>query len=324
MRQTRPDTMKAAAIDRFGGIETIRLQTLPVPDVGPEEVLIRVESAGVGAWDPFEREGGFAKRFGTHEKFPYVLGTDGAGTVAQVGEQVKGFKEGDRVYATVLANPKGGFYAEFAAVKADNVSQVPDKLTTERAGVMPSDALTALQGLDDMLGLKSGETLLIFGAGGGIGHLAVQLAKRMGARVLAVASGEDGVALVRRLGADVVINGRKDDVAAAARAFAPAGLDAALVTAGGEMAERALAALRAGGRVAYPHGVAPEPKVGPGVRTSNYDVNIDRGAIAKLNRLIEAGPFEVHVARTFPLDQAAAAQRALAEHYLGKLALRPR
>ena len=323
MRQTTPNTMRAAAIDRFGGIETITMQTLPVPEVGPEEVLIRVESAGVGAWDPFEREGGFAKRFGTGEKFPYVLGTDGAGTVVQVGEQVNGFKEGDRVYAAVLANPKGGFYAEFAAVKADNVSHVPGKLTTEQAGVMVSDALTALQGLDDMLGLKPGETLLIFGAGGGIGHLAVQLAKRMGARVLALASGEDGVALARRLGADIVVNGRKDDVAAAARAFAPAGLDAALVTAGGETTDRALAALRADGRVAYPHGVAPEPKVRPGVRISNYDVSIDRGAIAKLNRLIEAGPFEVHVARTFPLDQAAGAHRALAEHYLGKLALRP-
>ena len=221
MKQTTPNTMRAAAIDRFGGIETITMQTLPVPEVGPEEVLIRVESAGVGAWDPFEREGGFAKRFGTGEKFPYVLGTDGAGTVVQVGEQVNGFKEGDRVYAAVLANPKGGFYAEFAAVKADNVSHVPDKLTTEQAGVVLSDALTALQGLDDMLGLQPGETLLIFGAGGGIGHLAVQLAKRMGARVLALASGEDGVALARRLGADVVVNGRKDDVASAARALRP-------------------------------------------------------------------------------------------------------
>jgi NADPH2:quinone reductase len=323
MRQTTPVTMRAAAIDRFGGIDAITLQLLPVPEIEPDEVLIRVESAGIGAWDPFEREGGFAKRFETGESFPYILGTDGAGTVVQVGEEVTGFKEGDRAYAAVLANPKGGFYAEFAAVKADNVSQIPDKLTTEQAGVMPSDALTALQGLDDMMGLKAGETLLIFGAGGGIGHLAVQLAKRMGARVLAVASGEDGVALARRLRADVVVNGRKDDVAAAARQFAPAGLDAALLTAGGEAADRALAALRADGRVAYPHGVTPEPKVGPGVRVSNYDVRIDQGAIAKLNRLIEAGPFEVHVARTFPLDQTAAAHRALAEHFLGKLALRP-
>src|ERR1700722_11737119 len=324
MRQTTPNTMRAAAIDRFGGIETLTLQTLPVPEVGPDEILIRVESAGVGAWDPFEREGGFARRFGTGEKFPYVLGTDGAGTLVQVGDRLTGVKEGAREYATVLATPKEGSDPEVAAVKADNVSPVPDKLTTEQAGVMPSDALTALQGLDDMLGLKPGETLLIFGAGGGIGHLAVQLARRMGARVLALASGEDGVALARRLGADVVVNGRKADVVAAARAFALAGLDAALVTAGGETTDRALAALRAGGRVAYPHGVAPEPKVRPSVRVSNYDVSIDGEAIAKLNRLIEAGPFEVHVAHTFPFDQAAAAQRALAEHYLGKLALRPR
>jgi len=324
MRPTTQNTMQAAALDRFGGLETITLQTLPVPAVGPDEVLIRVESAGVAAWDAFEREGGFAKLFGIEPKFPYVLGTDGAGTVAAVGAQVSRFKEGDRVYAAALTNPKGGFYAEYAAVKADNVSLVPDKLTTEQAGVMPSDALTALRGLDDMLGLKPGETLMIFGAGGGIGHLAVQLAKRMGARVLAVASGEDGVALARRLGADVVVNGRKDDVAAAARAFAPAGLDAALVTAGGEAADRALAAVREGGRVAYPNGVMPEPKVRPGVRLSSYDLIVDQGAIAKLNRLIEAGPFEVHVARTFPLNQAAEAHRALEEHYLGKLALRPR
>src|ERR1700731_1654003 len=261
MTKAKQNTMQAAAIDRFGGIETIPPRTLPVPEVGPDEVLIRVESAGVGIWDVFEREGGFAQMFGIKPKFPYVLGSDGAGTVAAVGEQISRFKEGDRVYAAVLANPKGGFYAEFTAVKADNVSHVPGKLTTEQAGVMVSDALTALQGLDDMLGLKPGETLLIFGAGGGIGHLAVQLAKRMDARVLAVASGEDGVALARRLGADVVVNGRKDDVAAAARAFAPAGLDAALVTAGGETTDRAVAALHADGRVAYPHGVAPEPKV---------------------------------------------------------------
>ena len=128
-------------------------------------------------------------------------------------------------------------------VKADNVSPIPKKLSVEQAGVMASDALTALRGLDEILELKRGELLMVFGAGGGIGHLAVQLAKRMGARVFAVASGDDGVALARRL--------------------------------------------------------------------------------EKLNRLIESGPFEVHVARTFPLDKAADAHRELDKHYLGKLALRP-
>jgi NADPH:quinone reductase len=323
MNATTQNTMKAIAIDRFGGPETLTLKTLPVPEVGSDEVLIHVEVADVAVWDPFEREGGFAKLFGSEPRFPYVLGTDGAGTVATVGARVRRFKKGDRVYGISLMNPKGGFYAEYVSVKADNVSPVPAKVTTEQAGVMPCDALTALTGLDDVLGLKPGEALMIFGAGGGIGHLAVQLAKRMGARVLAVASGDDGVALARRLGADVVVNGRKDDVVAAARAFTPAGLDAALLTAGGEAADRALAATREGGRAAYPNGVEPVPKVRPGVRLSSYDGGADRNAIEKLNRLIEAGPFEVHVARTFPLDQAAAAHRALAEHYLGKLALRP-
>jgi len=223
MKQTTPTSMKAVAIDRFGGIETIQLQTLPVPDIGPDEVLIRVDVAGVGVWDAFEREGGFAQMFGIEPKFPYVLGSDGAGTIAAVGEQVERFKEGDRVYALALVNAKGGFYAQFIALKADNVSPIPKELPIEQAGAMPSDALTALQGLDDVLGLKQGESIMIFGASGGIGHLAVQLAKRMSARVLAVASGDDGVALLRRLGADSVLDGHKGDVAAAAREFAPDG-----------------------------------------------------------------------------------------------------
>jgi NADPH:quinone reductase-like Zn-dependent oxidoreductase len=315
--------MRAAALDRFGGVETIQMKTLPVPEPGPDEVLLRIESAGVGVWDPYEREGEFAKMFGTKPRFPYVLGSDGAGTVAAVGERVRNFKEGDRAYALALANPKGGFYAEYAAVKAENASPIPRKLSVEQAGVMPVDALTALRGLDEILQLKQGESLMVFGAGGGIGHLAVQLAKRMGARVLAVASGEDGAALAKRLGADAVVDGRKDNVEAAARAFAPDGIDAALVTAGGDAAESALRAVRDNGRVAYPNGVMPPPKARPGVKIQSYDGEPNPKQIEKLNRLIESGPFEVHVARTFPLDKAAEAHRELDRHYLGKLALRP-
>jgi NADPH:quinone reductase-like Zn-dependent oxidoreductase len=208
-------------------------------------------------------------------------------------------------------------------VKADNVSPIPKKLSVEQAGVMPSDALTALRGLDEMLKLKQGESLMVFGAGGGIGHLAVQLAKRIGARVFAVASGDDGVALAKRLGSDAVANGRKDDIEAAARAFAPGGLDAALVTAGGESTDRALRGMKKDGRVAYPNGVMPAPKAPSGAKIQSYDIEPTPQQIERLNRLIESGPFEVHVARTFPLDKAADAHRELDKHYLGKLALRP-
>ena len=172
-------------------------------------------------------------------KFPYVLGTDGAGTVAQVGENIDRFKEGDRVYALELGNPKGGFYAEYAAVNGNNVSLIPGDLTMEQAAAMPSDALTALRGLDDILRLQRDESVMIFGASGGIGHLAVQLAKRLGVRVFAVASGQDGVSFVKRLGADAAADGRGDDVLKLAREFAPNGIDAALVTAGGGDTDRA-------------------------------------------------------------------------------------
>jgi len=112
-------------------------------------------------------------------------------------------------------------------------------------------------------------------------------------------------------------------VESAARAFAPGGLDAALITAGGETADRALCGMRDNGRVAHPNGVMPAPKARPGVRVQSYDVEPNPQQIEKLNRLIDSGPFEVHVARTFPLDKAADAHRELDKHYLGKLALRP-
>lgn len=322
MAGTTGKMMRAVALDQFGGIEQLKVRSLPVPDVEPGEVLIRLDSAGVGVWDTFEREGGFAKEFGVKPTFPYVLGSDGAGTVEVMGPGVTRLKAHDRVYAFTLMNPKGGCYAEYVVVKAEQVSPLPGTLPTAQAGAMPVDAMTALRGLDDTLHLKAEESLIIFGAGGGIGHMALQLAKRMGARVLAVASGDDGVALAKRLGADATVNGRRDDVAAAARNFAPAGLDAALFTAGGDVADRTATAIRTGGRLAYPNGVEPEPKAPPGVAAHSYDGMPDPEAIERLNRVIEGGPFEVHVAQSFPLERAADAHRALETHYLSKLALR--
>ena len=321
MSETLNKTMKAVAIDRFGGIETLKTQELPIPDVGADEVRVRVEAAGVGVWDPFEREGGFAKEFNVKPRFPLVLGSDGAGTVDAVGDKVRHFKKGDRVYGIAFLNPKGGFYYQYAVVKENCLSRIPGNLSMPQAAAMAVDAITALAGLDKTLGLKKGESVLILGASGGIGHLAVQLAERMGARVLAVASGDDGVAFVRSLGAAKVVDGKKDDIAAAAREFAPQGLDAVLLTAGGEAAEKALSTLRQGGRAAYPSGIQPIPKERSGIKIQRFDGEYAPPPFEKLNHLIEAGPFKVHVARTFSLDQAADAQRALEDHYLGKLAL---
>src|ERR1044072_7116003 len=269
--QAKAQTMRAVALDKFGGPDTLQIQNLPVPQIEPNEVLIRVEAAGVGAWGPYEREGQFVEITGVKREFPYVLGTDGAGTVAAVGKDVNRFKEGDRVYAAELANPKGGFYAQYVAVKADNVSLIPGQLTVEQAAVLPTDALTALTGLEKVLGLKSGESLMVFGASGGIGHLALQLAERLGADVFAIASGADGVQLATALGADSAVDGRADNFLKAAREFAPNGIDAALVKAGGEKTVQALSAIRKGGRVAYPHGAMPEPTAPDGVANEASD-----------------------------------------------------
>ncbi|HMR67428.1 MAG TPA: NADP-dependent oxidoreductase [Anaerolineae bacterium] len=324
-RQTAQTMMRAVAIDQFGGPEVLKVQMIPVPDIEPGEVLIRVEWAGVGEWDPFERQGGYAQMLGLEPAFPYVLGSEGAGTIVAVGEQVSRFQAGDRVYAAGFLNPKGGFYAEYTGVDASLVSPLPEPLTMAQAGVMSGIALTALRGLEDTLSLKSGEAVMIFGASGGIGHMAVQLAKQMGTRVLAVASGDDGVTLAAWLGADAVVDGRRADVLAAAKSFAPSGLDAALLTAGGEAAARALGAMRAGGRVAYPNGVQPAPQPPFGGQLYSYNGEPDAEILGRLNRLISANrSFKVHIAQTFSLEQAAAAHRALEEHYLGKIALRIR
>jgi NADPH2:quinone reductase len=321
MKDKSHQKMRAVAIDEFGGIEKMKPRELPVPEMATDEILIRVDTAGVGVWDPFEREGGFAKEFGMQPKFPHVLGSDGAGTVEDVGDDVHNLKRGDRVYGINFMNPKGGFYAEYAVIKANSAAAVPAALTTRDAGVMAIDGVTALDGLERALQLKAGESILILGASGGIGHLAVQLAKRMEARVLAVASGRDGVEFVKRLGADQVIDGHQDDILKAAHGFAPKGLDAALLMAGGNAAAQSILALRKGGRAAYPNGVQDVPDTREDVKVVRYNGEPTQQTLTKLNRLIDSGPFEVHIARTFRLEEAAEAQRALNDHYLGKLAL---
>jgi len=313
--------MHAAAVDKFGG--AITPHTVPIPQLSPDEILIKVQSADVGVWDPFELHGGFAKMFGTTPCFPYVPGSDGAGTVSAVGSNVRNFKLGDRVYALSLANPKGGFYAQYVAVNAKNAALIPSNITMEQAGALPVDAVTALCGLEE-IHLKPGESILILGASGGIGHLAVQLAKRMGAKVFAVASGDDGIALCKKLGADVVIDGHKaGSLSDLAKKFAPGGIDTALLTTGGPIADQCLQTLRKGARAAYPHGVDPIPQKHPDITIISYDGRPTPERLTKLNRLIEMAPFHVHIAYTFPLSQAAEAHSTLDQHYLGKLTIHP-
>ena len=316
---TLPQSMKAAAIDRAGGPEVLTVHTLAVPKPQADEVLIAVHTAGVAVWDAGVREHPSEI---THARFPLVLGTDGSGLIAAVGAQVQGFKVGEQVYSYSWDNPQGGFYAEYVPVPAKLVGHVPVGLTLRDAGAIGTTALTAIQGIDDALHLKAGETVIIHGAAGGVGSLAVQFAKLRHARVLATAAGEDGLKFVRDLGADAAVDGRQGDVAAAAHALAPAGIDAVLALAGGEALERCVATLRAGGRVAFPSGVRPEPSARTGITITRYDAIAGPQEYQRLNQAITAAKLRVPIAAEYPLAEAAKAhERLQSGHVLGKIVL---
>jgi NADPH:quinone reductase-like Zn-dependent oxidoreductase len=314
-----PKTMRAAAIDAPGAAEALTLHTLPVPKPAAGELLIALHTAGVASWDVAIRRHPEDLK---NSRLPLVLGTDGAGTVAALGAGVHGFRIGDEVYSYSWDNPQGGFYAEYVAVPAERVGHLPRGLSLTEAGAIGTTALTALQGIDDALHIKAGETLIIHGAGGGVGTLAVQFAKLRGARVLATVSGEDEVALVKSLGAEAVVDGRQGDIGAAAHELAPGGIDAVLALAGGDALERCIATLRNNGRVAYPNGVRQPPAERAGVTITHYDAIPGTREFERLNTAIVAAKLVVPIAATYPLGEAAAAQRRLeAGHVPGKIVL---
>jgi NADPH:quinone reductase len=315
-------TMRAAAIDRFGGPSVLKIHTLPVPSIGKRDVLIAIHTAGVGGWDADVRGGWWPEG---KPRFPLVLGTDGSGRIAAVGSGVRRFRVGDRAYAYDFFNRKGGFYAEYVAVRAERAGRVPRRLDLRRAGAIAATGLTAVQGVDDALRVRRGESLIVHGATGGVGSLALQFAKRRGARVLATATGRRGLALARRLGADAVVDGRHGDIVAATRRFAPAGVDAVLAFAGGRPLARCLDALRPGGRLAYPNGIQPEPRRRRGIRIKSYDVAAGVREFQRLGRAVEESRLQVPIAAAFRLSDAAKAHRRVAKgHVLGKIVLRVR
>ena len=312
-----PKTMLVAALDRGGGPEVLTIHHLPVPTPGAGQVLIAVHDAGIGVWEAAQRE-----HPGKRVHFPLVLGSDAAGVIAAIGPNVRGFKVGDAVYG--LAN---GSYAEYATAQAAKIAHIPKGMDFLHASVLAISGLSALEGIDDVLELKPHETLIIHGASGAVGTLAIQLAKLRGVKVLATASTDDGLALVRRLGADEVVNGRTGDIAAAARRFAPHGVDAVLGLAGGDALEHCIDALRQDGRgrVAYLYGMEPLPRPRFNIRMTLYSVISDPEEFARLNKAVEAAKLQLPIGAEYSLADAAEAHRRLAAgHLLGKIVLRIR
>lgn len=318
-----PAEMEAAVIDEFGPPSVLTLRAVPVPRPGPQEVLIAVHAAGVGIWDAKIRDGTWAE---DDVRFPLILGTDGAGVIAEVGERVRRLHLGDRVWAYSYDNPKGGFYAEYVAVDMDHVGAKPAHLTMLEAAAACVTGLTALQGIVDHLEVTQGQTVMIFGASGAVGTLAVQFAARYRrARVIAIASGSDAEVLLLKLGAETVIDGRRRDALDRISAVAPEGLDAILALAGGPVFDASIELVKRSGRVAYPNGVEPEPRKRRHVQSIAYDAEVTATTLARLARAADATALVVPVAETFALAQAAKAHACVERgHVVGRIALKIR
>ena len=242
--------MLAYVLTGYGGPEAMELQDVPKPIAGPGEVLVKVFAAGLNPVDYKQREG--AVRLITRPRMPLVAGSELAGIVEAVGPGVRRFATGDRVFARVDKASLGAF-AEHAAVNEDLVALMPRSLSYAEAASLPLAGLTALQALRDELKVKPGMKVFISGGAGGVGTLAIQLAKHFGAEVTTTASPR-GEALVRSLGADAVVDYTKDDIATVLSGF-----DAALDLVGGETLEQTFKILKPGSTVVSIAGM-PEPQ----------------------------------------------------------------
>ena len=313
--------MAAAVIDRFGPPSVLHRASVPVPEPGPREVLIALHAAGIGSWDESMRDGSWKEG---RVRFPRVIGTDGAGVVVAKGARVKRFRIGDRVYSASIDTPQGGFYAQYVAVSDAYVAPAPRRLDFAQAAAVAFPGLTALQGVNDVLRIRKGETVVIFGASGAVGTMAVQFAKQRGARVVGTASGRAAQSAVRRLGASAVVDARDPKMVDALLKLAPDGIDAVLAFAGGDELERCLALVRSGGRIAHPNGIEPRRDKRRGVSVQSYDADNSARSFASLTRALEANRIQVPIAATFPLARAADAHRRQHEHVIGRIVLRIR
>lgn len=313
--------MRAIVIDQFGGRDQLHLAEVSPPVPGRREVVIRVHAAGVNPVDWKIREGLLRTRL--PHQFPIIPGWDVAGVIESTGPGARRFSPGDAVYA-YARKPiiKDGTYADYVAVPETSVARKPANLDFAEAAAVPLAALTAWQSLFDAAGLKRGQTVLIHAAAGGVGGFAVQLARWKGARVIATASAANHD-YVRGLGAHEVVDYRTDDVAAAVRRFAPAGVDVAYDTVGGEVQQRSAELVRPGGVLVSILAYADAETVrARGVEPKYVFVAPSAPQLARLAGLIERGRLKVTIAARLPLEQAAQAHEMIETgHTRGKLVL---
>jgi NADPH:quinone reductase-like Zn-dependent oxidoreductase len=306
--------VKAIAMNQYGGPDVLKLATdAPEPKVGPDFVLVRAKAAGVNPVDWKVREGLLDGLFQTD--FPVILGWDVAGVVERTGPAVSEFSPGDEVIGYVREDHVSrGTYAELVSAPVRTLGRKPTRLSWTEAAGLPLAGLTAYQALAKALGVNEDDTVLIHAASGGVGTFAVQIAVAKGARVIGTASARNHDFL-RELGAEPVEYG--DGLVDRVRRLSPGGVSAALDLIGGEALDVTPELLTPTGRWAS----VVDPSVTE--RGGRYVfVRPDPTDLSTLANLADDGRLRVPVARTFPLAEAAEAQRLLAEgHTRGKIVL---
>ena len=304
--------MKAAYLTGHGGVDKFHYGDVPDPKAGPGEVVVDIHAASVNAADYKVRLGSYDSKL----KFPYILGRDFSGIVAERGPGVSDLQVGDEVFGVCDAGIEGA-YAEKIAIKADIIAKKPERLDHAEAAAMALTSLTAIWALEDTAKLQSGEIVLIQGGAGGVAGFAIQLAKYLGATVITTASARNHD-YVRKLGADRIIDYTTQDFAKSA-----AGCDVVFDTVGGEVQLRSYSVRKPGGRRVW---IAAAP---PGSTPPRDDVEVlrprvarDRAHLERMKELLaEAAVWPPTITRYNLADAAEAHRVSEGRHLQGKLVL---
>ncbi len=307
--------MKAVVIHSYGGPEVLKIEDVPRPVPKEDEILIRVIAASINPVDVAIRKGYLAELIGN--KFPLIPGMDAAGVVEKAGLRIHKFKAGDPVYAFFTLAGEGG-YAEFVVAKENEVALKPKRITYAQAAAVPAAASTAWQALVDTAKLSAGQTVLIHGGSGGVGHFAIQIAKARGAKVIATASTAHQDFL-RQMGADVPIDYTKTKFEDVAK-----DMDVVLDMVGDETLKRSYGVVKRGGIiVSIADDVDQAALDAHGIRGVVFRSTPSANVLEELAGLIDAKKITPVLSQTFPMADVAKAQEQIAtRHTRGKIVLK--
>jgi NADPH:quinone reductase-like Zn-dependent oxidoreductase len=301
--------MKAVVLQDFGGPEQLTWKEMPQPVPGPGQVLIRVAATSLNPVELKRASGTMRQIFPV--EFPFIPGGDFSGVVEEIGEGATEFHIGDQVFGYSF---RGGAYAEFLVVDANVIAPKPATLSHEETASLALVAQTASQALEEAV-LQPGQTVLIHGAGGSVGNVAVQLAKKIGARVIAVCHSES-IDRLRSYEADQVIDSATIPFESVAK-----DVDVVLDTLGGEFQQRSFSVLKPGGTlIATSQPPSQEDAERRHVRATMLLTKISASSLAALGKQIDEGTIEPFIGRTYPLSDAAQAWKdSRARHIEGKV-----